>query len=103
MSVPAIRGDIASSDGGYFRQLIFYRLLLATEAKGKSVEPALVFIKPDDKGRCPTIAVPVLPEDIERVLVEIKALLEAVWSGDILSGGCKDAECVWCAVGKLRA
>ena len=61
-SEAAIKGETKSdSSGNYFRQLVFYYILLSAQSKyhGKRIEPALVFIKPDDKGRCQTVTLPI--------------------------------------------
>lgn len=96
----AIKGETKSSTGDYFRQLIFYRILVDAKFKGKSVEPSLVFVKPDDKGRCPTITVPVEKTDVERVKGEVQNLIDSVWSGAIIRDTCDDATCTWCKLKK---
>ncbi len=99
LSVNAIKGETKDSDGKYFRQLVFYKMLLSENNtfKSKNIEPALVFVKPDDKGRCPTIAIPVSREDEDRVQAEIKSLVDSVYSGDFLTSTCDDKGCVFCA------
>ena len=86
MSENAIKGETKNSDGNYFRQLVFYKLLLENNPKYRNlkIEPALVFIKPDSKGRCPTIFLPIQKSDIEKVKKEIGSLIESVWSGKFL-------------------
>ncbi len=100
MSVNALKGETKDSDGNYFRQLIFYKILLEGNAryKNKKIEPALVFIKPDSKGRCPTITLPIEKADEKRVLEEIQKLVESVWSGDFLTDSCEDKKCEWCGM-----
>ncbi|MEN9912903.1 MAG: hypothetical protein RLY66_311 [Candidatus Parcubacteria bacterium] len=100
MSVNAIKGETKSSDGGYFRQLIFYKMLLADEIKWrtKRITPALVFVSPDDKGRCPTVTLPITDEDVERVKKEIQSLIDSVWSGEVTGKKCDDEECEWCGL-----
>ena len=104
-SVNAIKGETASSDGNYFRQLVFYKILLegpsTSPSVNKDIEPALVFVKPDSKGRCPTIALPIKKSDTERVKSEIISLLESVWSGSFLTTSCPDPTCQFCAYRKL--
>ena len=99
MSVPAIKGETKNDDGNYFRQLIFYKILMAGNNfyRDKTIEPALVFVKPDDKGRCPVITIPITLADVERVKKEIKALIESVWSGALLTATCSDPKCEFCA------
>lgn len=102
MSINAIKGETKSSDGNYFRQLIFYKILLGGNSrfKNKRIEPALVFIKPDAKGRCPIISIPVDKMDEKRVLGEIQSLVESVWSGKFLTTFCDYKPCEWCALKK---
>jgi DNA helicase-2/ATP-dependent DNA helicase PcrA len=56
MSANAIKGETKNSSGDYFRQLVFYKILLSDEPRFKlrKISPALVFVSPDEKGRCPT-------------------------------------------------
>lgn len=104
MSEKEIRGETKNSDGSYFRQLIFYKMLLEEnhKYKGKNVEPALVFIKPDNKGRCPTVKIPIEDSDIERVKGEIVSLIDSIWSGFILTSTCSNPACKFCALKKLN-
>ncbi len=103
MSENAIKGETKDSDGKYFRQLIFYKMLIQDNHlfKEKQVEPALVFIKPDSKGRCPIIKLPISEEDINRVEGEIKTLLGSVYSGSFLADTCDDKSCKFCGYKKF--
>ena len=103
MSEKAIKGETKDSDGGYFRQLVFYYILLSQEPRFKNriIIPSLVFVSPDEKGRCPIITLPINREDIVKVNEEINSLIESVWSGDITKGYCGDRECQWCSLKKL--
>jgi hypothetical protein len=56
----------------------------------------LVFIKPDEKGRCPIVTIPVTALDMERVRSEVSKLIETVWKGDILKTRCDDEDCDGC-------
>ncbi len=101
MSVNAIRGETkSSSDGNYFRQLIFYKMLLSNDPRWRlrTVIPALVFVSPDDKGRCPTVTLPIEIGDVDRVKMEIQSLIDSVWNGEIARAKCNDAKCEWCGV-----
>ena len=105
MSVNAIKGETKNSDGNYFRQLVFYKMLLEDPERsrrvGKTIEPALVFVKPDSKGRCPTISLPIENSDIEKVKLEIESLIESVWSGTLLIATCSNPTCKYCNLKKL--
>lgn len=98
MSVNEIKGETANSDGGYFRQLVFYRMLLQEQAKreGKKIIPSLVFLTPDDKGRCDTQTLEIEEGDVRDVEAHIKNLVEKVWSGDFLNNRCEEEKCEWC-------
>jgi DNA helicase-2/ATP-dependent DNA helicase PcrA len=100
MSENAIKGLTKNSDGGYFRQLVFYKLLLSMDPfmKTRSIQPALVFVTPDDKGRCPTVALPIAEEDVQKIKSEIRELIESVWSGKVADGTCKERNCEWCGL-----
>lgn len=103
MSIAAIKGETKSSDGNYFRQLIFYKLLVKddTRWKGKHVNPALVFVSPDDKGRCPIVSIPIEDTDMKRVEDEIQSLIDSVWSGKITHARCDDRACEYCGLAGL--
>lgn len=103
LSENAIKGKTQNSDDNYFRQLVFYKMLLEgnTRFKNKTIEPALVFVKPDSKGRCPTISLPIEKSDVEKVKKEISSLIESVWSGKLLTQTCDDKNCPYCGYGKL--
>lgn len=101
MSVNAIKGETKTdSSGNYFRQLIFYKMLLQNDPRwrSRSIAPALVFVSPDEKGRCPTVTLPIEQTDIDRVNKEIQSLIDAVWSGEIAHAKCDDMKCEWCGV-----
>ncbi len=103
MSENAIKGQTKDSDGNYFRQLVFYKMLLENKSKykNKTIQPALVFLKPDAKGQCKIISLPVSAEDIRTVEGEIQTLITSVWSGNFLTDTCDDKDCEFCALRKL--
>ncbi len=100
MSERAIKGETKNDDGNYFRQLVFYKILLTDNSfySGREIEPALVFVKPDRKGNCPTISLPINKTDITKVKNEVQNLIESVWSGKILTITCADPKCEFCAL-----
>lgn len=103
MSSGAIKGETKGSDGGYFRQLVFYKILLEENYrfKNKIIEPALVFVRPDKNGRCKVVSLPIEKSDMEKVKGEISKLLETVWSGKLLTQTCDDKACEYCGYRKL--
>ncbi|MEI6304928.1 MAG: ATP-dependent DNA helicase [Candidatus Taylorbacteria bacterium] len=103
MSENAIKGLTKSSDGNYFRQLIFYKILIENDLRwrNRNISPALVFVSPDEKGRCPTVALPITDEDILRVRSEIESLVTTVMSGEIVESFCNDPKCEWCGLRRI--
>ena len=100
MSEAEIKGETKNSSGDYFRQLTFYKLLLEEEPRWRSrrIVPALVFTSPDKKGRCPIVTLPITDEDIEKIKLEIQKVIDAVWSGQIITTTCGDEKCQWCGL-----
>jgi DNA helicase II / ATP-dependent DNA helicase PcrA len=103
MSINAIKGATKSDTGDYFRQLVFYKILLSDDPRlrTKQINPALVFVSPDEKGRCPVISLPIENTDIEQVKAHIQKLIESVWSGTIVKGSCQETDCEWCGLAKI--
>ncbi|MFA6338791.1 MAG: ATP-dependent DNA helicase [Candidatus Paceibacterota bacterium] len=103
MSVNQIKGQTQNSDGGYFRQLVFYKMLLESDHrfKGKEITPSLVFISPDEKGRCHTITLPIERSDLADLAKNIQSLIDSVWSGRILTEFCDDEKCEFCKLKSL--
>ena len=104
MSVANIKGqNKGNENGNYFRQLVFYKLLLENVHLGrnKKVSTSLVFVSPDDKGRCPIITLEVTSDDIKKVKDEINDLIENVWNGEFVRHYCSNANCSYCAYRKL--
>jgi DNA helicase-2/ATP-dependent DNA helicase PcrA len=100
MSENAIRGLTKTDTGNEFRQLIFYKLLLENDIrfKNRTIVPALVFISPDEKGRCPIVTLPVEKKDIDEVKKLIESLVKDVESGEIMTRKCNDPKCEWCGL-----
>ncbi len=100
MSENEIRGKTKTSDGGYFRQLVFYRLLLENQHayRGKRIIPSLVFLTPDEKGECKIQTLEITESDIEIVRKDIRNLIESVWSGEVIRMRCDDPQCEWCSL-----
>jgi DNA helicase-2/ATP-dependent DNA helicase PcrA len=105
MSLREIKGETQNSDGGYFRQLVFYKLLLVNNSiyREKAILPALVFVKPDDKGRCPIVTTNIEEADLNRVKSEIERLIQDVWSGQLFTKTCDDPDCYFCHLRAMTA
>jgi DNA helicase-2/ATP-dependent DNA helicase PcrA len=96
MSRNEIAGLTKSSDGNYYRQLTFYKLLVEAGTSWKMKEASLDFLEPDAKSKfkqeifAPSDAEVVeLKKEIERVSQEILAM-------EFLDKRCDDKECRYC-------
>ena len=98
MSLAEIKGETKNSNGNYFRQLVFYKILLERDARftNKKIIPSLVFVMTDDKGRCPIVTLPITNDDVSKVYMEIQKLIHAVFSGDIANMSCDNKDCDSC-------
>jgi len=103
MSVAEIKGETKNSDGNYFRQLVFYKLLLDGNFpwKGKKISPFLVFVSPDKKGQCPIISLPIGGSDLDILKNQIQKTIDSVWSGEIVSERCGREDCKYCQLREL--
>ena len=103
MSVAAIKGETKNDSGDYFRQLIYYVMLMQgnNEWQRRSTTASLVFVSPDDKGRCPTVTLPVTEQDIKNVQTDIEKVVESVWSGQIAREYCDEKDCEYCAFRRI--
>lgn len=103
MSENEIKGNTKDSDGNYFRQLVFYKILLNenTKYKNKKIFPALIFLKPNKNGDCKITNLDILSSDEKRVYDEIENLITNVWSGKFLEEYCGDSSCKYCALKKI--
>ncbi len=99
MSENEIKGETKNSDGGYFRQLVFYNMLLVD--RKTHIIPSLIFLTPDDKGMCHIQSLEIIPNDIESLKKNIDELVESIWSGKIINSYCEEEKCEWCAFSKM--
>jgi DNA helicase II / ATP-dependent DNA helicase PcrA len=99
MSEAEIRGETKSSEGNYFRQLVFYKLLVNADKqfRNRKTDYSLVFVSPDKKGRCPIITFPVTPSDERQVEKNVHTLIDSVLSGEVVTATCDDPDCKYCA------
>lgn len=98
MSEKAIRGETTNEDGNYFRQLVFYKILIDADQNLsiKNQEFSLIFVKPNKSGKCPVVSFHVEPREVEELKNSIHSLYESIYSGKILSSRCSDPSCEFC-------
>ncbi len=100
MTERAIKGETESENGDYFRQLVFYKILIDNDRNLSSKDQnfSLVFIKPNKGGDCPIVTLRVGEGDIADLKQKITSLYQSVWSGSILTAKCRDPKCEYCSL-----
>ena len=104
-----IMGKTRTSNGDYFRQLQFYKLLLDLEGKYELQEAVLDFVQRKDNGKMVresfTVYELINPKDCEQTFDELKKQIifagESIYNFDFWDTRCKDYEkgkCEYCAL-----
>lgn len=91
-----IEGKTATSDGGYYRQLAFYKLLVESAGIGEMKRGVLQFVEPDKKGEIHTEAFVITKEDVDNLKEEIKTTVESLLTGRYLDEPCDSETCDYC-------
>ena len=103
-------GRTRGSDGNYWRQLVFYKLLLDRwdGGKYKMVEGEIDFLEPKLNGklirpigRYRRERFMVTREDTEALAVTIRQVAEEILSLDFLDRGCHKPDCQACTLGAM--
>ena len=93
----ALMGNTKSDDGGYWRQLIFYALLLKIEGKYTMDSAAIDFVQPADNGK---VREPeyfsVTQADIDGLVGEIDKATQEILELSFWDSRCDDKDCKYC-------
>lgn len=94
-----LMGATKGADGNYYRQLTFYKLLLARADEPRAMQEGVIeFIEPDEKGRIRTEAFPITDEEVAGLEVLIRSTAGAVLALSFWNDPCDEEECPWCAL-----
>ncbi len=96
-----ILGKTKSSDGGIWRQLVFYKLLLDKYKEGayRMVSGQIDFVEPDPKnGNYRKEEFSVTADDVEELEKTIKQVGKEILSLDFWDKKCDDKDCQYCAL-----
>ncbi|MDO8741977.1 MAG: ATP-dependent DNA helicase [bacterium] len=91
-----IRGLTQSSDGGYYRQLVFYKLLLNKDGRYAMSETALHFVEPNEKGKCAIRSFAISDEEVAALEAELVAAAQAIADGSAFTSVCDPETCSYC-------
>jgi DNA helicase-2/ATP-dependent DNA helicase PcrA len=94
-----IMGNTASADGNYYRQLTFYKMLLAgADPKRVMSEGVIEFVEPDEKGKLRSETFEITDGEVEKLKECIQKSAQEIMSLSFWNDPCEDKECVWCAL-----
>lgn len=91
-----IRGLTKSSDGGYYRQLVFYKLLLDKDGRYEMRDAALHFVEPSDKGTCTIRTFAITNEEVAALEAELIAAAQVIADGSAFTSVCDPEVCDYC-------
>lgn len=91
-----IRGLTKSGDGNYYRQLVFYKLLLDKDGRFAMNEGALHFVEPNGKGVCVIRRFVISDAEVAALEVELIVAAQAIADGSAFTKPCDPESCDYC-------
>ncbi len=96
-----ILGKTKNSDGNYYRQLTFYKLLIEKGTKWKMQDAILDFLEPDAKSRFKQEVFAPSAEEVKELEVLIKKVSKEILTGEPWIKSCGESDCKYCELRKL--
>ena len=98
-----ILGNTKIADLNYYRQLIFYKLILELSSNGKFQMSygKLDFIEPDSSGKYHQEVFEISDAEVTSLKEIISEMTKIVTSGNFLKQNCKNSKCEYCELAKL--
>jgi DNA helicase-2/ATP-dependent DNA helicase PcrA len=94
-----LMGETKDADGNYYRQLIFYKLLLEyTEESRDMTEGVIEFVEPDEKGRIKSEKFDITGKEVEELKTLIRKCANEILTLSFWNTSCDVEECKWCAL-----
>lgn len=96
----AILGKTRSADGNYFRQLVFYKILLDRYEEGKyNMQAGIIdFIEPDEKGKYHQEAFKISEEDTKELIKIIQKVAREILNLSFWDRRCGKKDCAFCSL-----
>lgn len=91
-----IRGLTKSSDGSYYRQLVFYKLLLERDGRYQMSEAALHFVEPGDTGKCIVRKFTITSTEVAALEAELVSVAQSIADGSCFTASCDPTSCDYC-------
>jgi len=98
-----ILGNTKGADLNYYRQLIFYKLILELSDKDKYQmnQGVLEFTEPDDSLNYHREVFEISDKEVSDLRVVISKTAQEIISGEFLNQTCEDSKCEYCELAKL--
>ena len=98
-----IMGNTASSDGNYYRQLVFYKILLDHYKDGalSMHTGAIDFVEPDEKGKYHKEIFEITTDDVHELTATIARVAEEICDLSFWDSHCRDKDCEYCGLRRL--
>lgn len=95
----ALMGETKDSDGNYYRQLVFYRLLLErTDPSREITEGIIEFVEPDESGKIRSEKFAIGSDEVRELETLIQKSAEEITALSFWNTPCTDEECQWCSL-----
>ena len=91
-----IKGLTKSGDGNYYRQLVFYKLLLDKDGRYSMSEGALHFVEPDEKGKCVIRKFVITAAEVATLETELILAAQKIADGSAFTATCDPEQCDYC-------
>ncbi len=95
-SVNEIKGLTKKSTGDYYRQLVFYKLLLERDGRYVMNEAELHFVEPDEKGDIITRRFLITEAEVADLETELADAARSIVQGSAFTASCDPAACDYC-------
>ena len=89
---------------GYFRQLVFYKLLLELDGKFKMKKGVIDFLQPKKTGKMEKVLIEISDSDVSKLKEEIALTVKSIYNLDFWDTRCADYQknrCEYCALRDL--
>lgn len=92
-------GKTKGSNGNYFRQLIFYKLLLSLSSEPKEMDIGVIdFVEPDEKNKIHEERFIITQNNVNELKDTIKLVSDEIRTLSFWNTHCDDEKCEWCAL-----
>jgi DNA helicase-2/ATP-dependent DNA helicase PcrA len=94
-----LMGETKDADGNYYRQLTFYKMLLArTEQPQHMVDGVLEFVEPNETGETKSETFEITDGEVKELEVSILEAVKAITTLAFWNDPCDTEDCPWCAL-----